>query len=285
MLLVRDRDRRTVRPNLEPLEGRTVLSAIIAVEAASLPKVPAAITLAESHAIAGAAAVTGGIGTTTTPTVPVANPPLPAGLNAYTGNTGAQGNGNGLSNNISTPLLGNGFPTPAELARETYRSAFTGRYYTGPGRFTSQGTTYYYRGIGGSNMFLHGDFDMAIITPVGGGTQFIGEAVLQDKSTNSAGIQGLTLLGNVTDVDSKGRPTKMTFTADPNIYSGAFFVEAGQGTVSIKYGANNSIKVNFNGLIYTTGLASPLVNQDLYARQGRPIPFHPPTSLAQIHKG
>ena len=189
-----------------------------------------------------------------------------------------------MNNNTNTPLLGNGFPTAAELARETFHAAFTGRYYSGPGRFTSQGTTYYYRGLGGSNMFLHGDFDMAIITPVGAGGQLTGEAVLEDKSTNSSGIQGLILTGSRTAVDSQGRPTQMTFTADPNIYSGVF-VEAGQGTVTIKYGARNAIKVNFDGLLYTTGLTSPLVNQDLYARHGRPIPFHPPTSLTQIHNG
>ena len=78
--------------------------------------------------------------------------------------------------------------------------------------------------------------------------------MLNDKSTNSSAIQGLILTGSRTDVDSHGRPTKMTFTADPNVYSGAFFVEAAQGTVSIKYGPNNAIAVRFDVVsVYAIG--------------------------------
>ena len=134
-------------------------------------------------------------------------------------------------------------------------------------------------------MYLHGDFNMAIVTPVDPSAPFLGEAVLNDKSTNSSGIHGLTLTGSRTEVDSQGRPTKLTFTADPNIYSGAFFGEAGQGSVAIKYGPKNAATVRFDGLIYTSGLASPLVNQDLYARHGRPVRYHPTNNLSKIHNG
>ncbi len=289
-------DRRAVRPRLERMEGRQLLSAIVAMEAAQAPRFPSAIRLLEHqiHAQAGGGGSGGGGGGggghgsgsgSGSGGGANANPPLGPGFNAYSGNTGGGMNSNGLNNNTSSPLLGNGFPTPHELARETYHSVFSGRYYTGPGRFTDQGTTYYYRGLGSSNMYLHGDFDMAIITPADGSGQFRGTAVLNDKSTNSSGIQGFDILGKVTDVDSKGRPTRLTFAADPNIYSGAFFVEAGQGTLTIQYGAKNSIKANFNGLLYTTGLTSPLTNQDLYARNGRPLRFHPSNDLSKIHNG
>ena len=119
---------------------------------------------------------------------------------------------------------------------------------------------------------------MAVVTPTDPNAPFLGEAVLNDKSTNSAGIQGLILTGARTDVDSLGRPTHLTFTADPNIYSGVFFVDAAEGTIDIHYGAKGAITASFHGLVYTSGLTSPLVNQDLYARNGRPLRFHPSTA-------
>jgi hypothetical protein len=121
---------------------------------------------------------------------------------------------------------------------------------------------------------LHGDFDMGIVTPLDPNKPFLGEAVLQDKNNNSQAIQGFILTGNRTSVDSLGRPTHLTFEADPNIYSGAFFVQAAEGSVDITYGPRNTIAVRFTGLVYTSGLTNPLVNQDMYARHGRPLRNH-----------
>jgi hypothetical protein len=272
------RDRRAVRPVLQPFEERQLLSGIVASMITSQPSEPSAIGLLESQIAAPATGSSSTAGGTTTQGAF-------AGFQAYSGNTGGVGNGVGLNDNTSSPLLGNGFPTPQELARETFRATFTGRVYTGPGRFANQGTTYFLRGIGGSNFFLHGDFDMAVVTPTDPSANFLGLAVLNDKSTNSSGILGLDLTASRTAVDSQGRPTQLTFSGDPNVYSGAFAVSAAQGTVTITYGAKNAVKVTFQGLVYTTGLTSPLVNQDLYARQGRVIPFHPTNNLSKIHNG
>jgi hypothetical protein len=248
------RQRRAARPTLERAEDRQLLSGLIASMIAAAPPRISAYSLLASRV--------GGVGGVS---------PI------YSGNTGGSTNGNGFQNNSNSPLLGNGTATPQELAREAFRAGFSGRYYTGPGRFSDQGTTYFYRGLGGSSFYLHGDFDMAVITPTDPNSPFIGEAVLNDKSTNSSGIQGFVLHGDRTNVDSLGRPTHLTFVPDPNIYSGTFFVEAGQGTVDIRYGAgpNHPVTVTFHGLIYTNGLANPLVNQDLYARHGRPLRFRP----------
>jgi hypothetical protein len=237
------------------MEDRRLPSGIIASMAASAPHVSAAQRLSQRIAVSAATA---------------GNPGTPL----FQGNTGGLGNGVGLSNNTSTPLLGNGQPTPRELKRETFSAFFSGRYYTSGGRFTSQGTTYYYRGVGGSNMYLHGDFNMAIIMPASSSGVIQGEAVLEDKNTNSSGIQGFILTPTASSLDSQGRPTQFDFKADPNIYSGIFFVEAGQGTVSITYGPRKAATVRFDGLVFTNGLTNPLVNQDLYARGGRPLPNH-----------
>lgn len=249
--MAKDRQgRRALRPTIEglELESRQLLSGIIALMAASAPK-PVSAIAALSNRVAAA---------------PV----------TYSGNTGGVGNGVGLSNNNSSPLLGNGQPTPQEVARETFRAGFTGQVYTGPGRFTSQSTTYNIRGLGGTNFFLHGDLDMTIVTPTDPTAPFMGEAVMNDKSTGSGGILGLILTGSRTAVDAKGRPTQLTFSSDPNIYSGIFFTSASQGTVTLTYGARHSVKAVFHGLVYTSGLTNPLVNSALYARGGRPLPYH-----------
>ncbi len=244
------RNRRTVCPRLLSLEGREMLSGLIAAMAANAPRPPTAISALRNH-VASLQSVGNGV-------VP-------------SGNTGGAGNGSTFTDNSATPLLGNGAVTPQEARRETFKAAFNGPVYSGPGRFSDQAATTFYRGLGGSTFFLHGDFDMAIITPTDPGKPFFGEAVLNDKSTNSSGLVGLVLNGDRHAVDSQGRPTHLTFNVDPNVYSGIFFVDAGTGTVNLTYGANNVAHVSFNGRIFTNGLTSPLINADLYSRNGRPL--------------
>lgn len=253
--------RRAFRLWVEAVETRQLLSGLIAAMAAEAPPVPSAFNQIERRAIAASAATPTGV----------------QSLAEQTGATAVQGGpqvGNGFTGNTNSSLLGAGTPTPQELLREAYHATFVGRDYTGPGRFSDQGTTYFYRGLGSSNYFLHGDFDMAVVTPTDPTAPFIGEAILNDKNTNSSAVQGLILTGSRADVDAQGRPTKLTFQADPNIYAGIFYVDAAQGTVNITYGARNAIHVTFEGRVYTSGLTSPLVNQDLYARHGRPLPYH-----------
>ncbi|GAC1467769.1 MAG: hypothetical protein NVSMB9_09740 [Isosphaeraceae bacterium] len=252
---MRVRDRRAVHPVLESVEERQLLSGLTASMLASKHPTPAAIQRIPAHFS----------GADRTPSVSPAGPIVtPPGVPQ----------GNTFKNNTATTLLGTGEPTPRELAREAYQSSFAGRIYTGPGRFSDQGTTYYYRGLGTSTYFLHGDFNMAIITPKDPEASFLGSVIMNDKNTNSSGVQGFIVFGDRSAVDRLGRPTHLSFTADPNIYSGAFFVEAAEGTLDIKYGAKNAIAVRFKGRVYTSGLTNPLVNQDLYSRQGRPLRLH-----------
>ncbi len=248
--------RRAIRPRLVSLEGRELLSGIIALMAANAPRVPSAIS-ALSKLVVQSQASSGTIAS---------------------GNTGSIGSGNGFVNNSASPLIGNGAVTRREAARESFHGVFNGRVYTAPGRFNDQATTYLFQAIGGTNFFLHGDLSMAVITPTNPTQPFLGEAILNDKSTGSGGILGLVLAGDRTSIDSLGRPTHLTFTSDPNIYSGIFFVSASTGTVDITYGAKNSIHVVFNGRVYTSGLTNPLVNSELYARGGRSLTLHIPKS-------
>lgn len=177
------------------------------------------------------------------------------------------------SNGFSTPspILGNGTPTPRELARERFVATFQGPVYVGPGRFSDQSKIIYMRGPGGSNMFLHGDYQMAIVYSTNPNAPLTGEAYMQDKNNNSGAQVGFILTGNPSAVDRLGRPTQMTFTNDPNIYSGIFYSDAATGTVSIRY-SKGTARAIFKGLVYTSGLTSPLRNTDLIGRGGRITP-------------
>lgn len=269
---MRDRKRRQVRPAVERCESRELLSGITVVLNRLTPNYSAQTQLLRNLATNPSVATTLNPAAATTSGVSAAN---------TDGGTTIP-KGNGLTGNTVSPLLGSGTPTPHELLRDQFRASFSGPVYTSPGRFSDQGLTYFYRGLGGSSFFLHGDFTMAIITPTAPGGKFIGEAVLNDKNANTGAVLGLTLVGNTTDVDSRGRPIHMTFTSDPSIYGGTFFASASQGTVDIKYGPNNTARAVFNGLVYTTGLTNPLTNLDLYARHGRPLKQHGPAALNRV---
>ena len=237
--------RRALIPGLERMEGRRLLSSAIIIATANSNPLPSSDTLA--------VAASGG-----------------AGLGGSSGRTGSS---------PTAPIVpGQGTPTPHELARETFRASFTGPYSIGPGRFSDQARIIYFRGVGGSNQFRHGDFEMAVVTPVDPAATLTGEAVMNDKSTNSGAILGLGLAAAPQSADRFGRPTTLTFKNDPNIYSGIYFFNTSSGTATIQYRSYNVgphgygrgvATVSFQGLVYTSGLTNPLKNTDLYATGGR----------------
>jgi hypothetical protein len=167
------------------------------------------------------------------------------------------------------PILpGAGQPTPAELARERFRAYFNGPFYAGPGRFTDQSKILYFRGVGGSTQFLHGDFQMALVFPSDPSATITGAAYMQDKNINSGGALGLDLTIDPTSLDRRGRPTRATFASDPNIYSGVDYFDSSTGTVRIGY-HGGAATVIFDGLLYTSQITNPIRNQDLQSRGGR----------------
>jgi hypothetical protein len=204
------------------------------------------------------------------PTVTPPNLVTAAALSEFPGGAPIPGLSLSPVNSI-TPLIGTG-PTPRELARERFHAYFSGPMYVSGGRFADQGKTLYFRGVGGSNDFLHGDFQMAIIFPKNPGEPLFGEAYLEDKNNNSSGQIGLRLEGVTPQTfDKAGRPTQMTFTNDPNIYSGIYFANTAAGTVTIRYSKGSATAI-FDGLVFTSGLFSPVANSDLYGRGGRITP-------------
>ncbi len=225
-----DRRRDRIVPRIEAVERRDLLSGILAAMSDAVPN------LGTSALIGRAAAV---------------------------GQTA-----NGFPSSVSSPLLGQGTPTPQELARERFVATFNGPIIVGPGRFSDQSKIVYLRGTGGSNQFRHGDYQMAIVFSTNPNAPLSGEAYLEDKNQNSAGQLALTLTGSPTSVDSQGRPTRLSFTNDPDIFSGIYSANVATGTVSIRYHGANARAV-FQGLVYTSGVTNPLKNVPLVSQGGR----------------
>jgi hypothetical protein len=290
-----DRKRRGVAPRLEPMERRDLLSGLlVALHPTNVPYLNpaqvASIATTRAHtpgtvsARAGTGGTGGGAGGTSGGNAGSSSGSLTesAGGGLYNGGNNPQG----IAFNPS-PLLGTGTPTTAELARETFHAKFYGPLSVLPPRFSDQSRILLLKGLGDStpNFFLHGDYALAMVFPAGfdsrnpagtGGDPaaagyvppVTGFAFLDDKNNNSGGVVGLDLVADPTSFDAKGRPTRLSFTANPNIYGGAFAVNAAVGTVTISYRKNTAQSV-FDGRIYTSGLTSPFENVDLYRRGGR----------------
>jgi hypothetical protein len=254
-----DRKRRNSRPTFEPMDRRELLSGLMIALQAPVPD----ITPTQEVAIASNLGKPAPAGTASSQATSTSNP-----SGVYIGATGP----NSGATFPASPILGTGTPTAAELAREKFVAKFSGPSTVQPARFSDQKEILYLRGLGGStpNFFLHGDYSLAIVIPAGFNPAnptatgpVTGFAFLDDKNNNSGGVVGFDLLA--TQFDAQGRPTQLTFTADPNVYGGIFYSDSAEGTVSITYGKNSATTV-FNGRIYTSGLTSPFQNTDLYAK-------------------
>jgi hypothetical protein len=163
---------------------------------------------------------------------------------------------------------GTGQPLPNELARERFHASFSGPFYVGPPRFTDQSKILYVRGLGGSNQFLHGDFQMGIVFPADPTAPITGVIYMQDKNMNGGASLAFDLTFDPKSLDRLGRPTLATFVNDPNVYSGTYFVQTASGTLRIGY-HGKAATVIIDGRVYTGGLTNVLRNQDLTARGGR----------------
>jgi hypothetical protein len=288
-----DRKRRIARPAVEPMDRRELLSGLLVALQAPVPQ----LSVTQEAAIASNIGNPASPGQVSAQNVATSNSG-PATGNAAVGGTNTQSVGGGLFNGGDNPqgitfpfapIIGSGTPTATELAREKFVAKFQGPMETVAGRFSDQKQIIYLRGLGGStpNFFLHGDYSLAIVIPTGfnpanpagtgpnnpavppGSPGYVppvtGFAFLDDKNNNSGGVVGLDLVADPTSFDAKGRPTRLSFTADQNVYGGIFFVDAAAGTVTITYGKKSATAV-FNGRIYTSGLTSPFQNVDLYAK-------------------
>src|SRR4051812_10023115 len=183
------RSPRSLRPELQAMESRELLSVTAALAQQSAAVAPSAILASALSEY---------------PTPPLRTPiVLPTA-------------------DSQSPLIGVG-PTRRELARERFKAAFAGPVYVSGGRFSDQAKVIYYRGLGTSNTFLHGDYQMGIVFPTDPNAPLYGEAVMQDKNPSSAGILSLQLTGGPPQsFDRLGRPTTFPFRQDGTANAGIF---------------------------------------------------------------
>lgn len=158
---------------------------------------------------------------------------------------------------------GPGDPLPRELAHERFRATFSGPLFVRPPLFTGQSKILFFQGTGTSNQFRHGDYQMAIILPRNPNDPITGGAYLQDRNINSSGAIAFDLEADPKSLDRWGRPTRLTFSINSNIFSGIYYDPQASGTVQIRYG-KNSASVLFQGLIFASGITNPLRNSNLY---------------------
>lgn len=187
------------------------------------------------------------------------------------------GTATGGTSGEPTNLLINptGTPTSHQQARQHFGAKFSGAYTVGPGRFSSEAQQLYFRGVGGSNQFLHGDTQLRLITPIDPTLPITGEITMFDRNLNSNSSLGLDLVADPsTGVDRFGRPTHLTvYQLDPNISAGVYVEGRASGTVDITYltsdrrnhrgvGQGRAI-VTVRALVYSLGTSFILTNADI----------------------
>lgn len=161
-----------------------------------------------------------------------------AGIAANQRFTQAPSNGsipNNAPNQLITP---SGLPTARESRRETFQATFVGLYTIGPGRFSTEAANYFFRGVGRDTQVLNADIQLRVVRPTNPTQDTTGVLSIFDRNIDSNSVLGLDVYATPTQIDSLGRPTRMTvYSLDPNISSGLYVDGLAQGTIDIHYGA------------------------------------------------
>jgi hypothetical protein len=242
------RDRR-LRPTLERVEARELLSAILALLASQPPAAHG--HFATVHANAG-----GGSG----------------------GNGGSpqtsSGQMQGPIGNATDFFVPTGNPTPHEQARQQFQFTIVGPYLIAPGRFDNQQKTIFIRGAGTSTYFLHGDGQLGATVPVDPTIPASAQLTFFDRNINANSVFGFDLAADrATGFDARGRPAHFQLSTDVNISSGLFVESLSKGTVDIRYVPSRhhipgvfeqgTAYVLVRGQAYTLGTANILRNTDI----------------------
>jgi len=117
-----------------------------------------------------------------------------------------------------------------------FKAVYRGPYIIGPGSFSSQAMQVFIRGAGTATTMLHSDIQMRLAVATDPTLQTTGAAVIFDRNLNSNTVLGFDLATPRTNVDSGGRPNKITgVTLDVNSSSGVYDEAFAQGVIDIQY--------------------------------------------------
>ncbi|MGP0067588.1 MAG: hypothetical protein ACLQGP_28835 [Isosphaeraceae bacterium] len=219
------RIRRGLRPDLESIEPRVLLSAITDLLAGNglhgKQTASASTNLAGGGGSGSGTASGGGFSASVS-------------LGSQTLNQGPLLNADGTINNMAIAPTGN--PKPGLLKKEQFSARYVGPYSVVPGKTTTQSTQTLIQGAGTANTMLHSDMQMRLVTPTDPSLPIGGVTSIFDRNINTNTVLGLDLSVPQTDVDQAGRPDSFsTVTLDSNISSGVYVEGYSQGTVTIRY--------------------------------------------------
>jgi hypothetical protein len=129
-----------------------------------------------------------------------------------------------------------GTATPAEVKRQLFTAVYRGPYIIGPGSFSSQASQVFIRGAGTSTTMLHTDIQMRLAVASDPTLETTGASVIFDRNLNSNTVLGFDLSTPRTNVDSQGRPNRITgVTLDVNASAGVYDEAYSQGVIDIHY--------------------------------------------------
>ena len=202
---------RDLRPSLEEIERRTLLSAITDVMAGN--------SIAVGHQAESAAR-------TAISSQSIANP----------NNQGPLLNPDGSINNQA--LAPTGTLTKREQRREHFTAQFRGTYTVGGGRTSDERIQTFITAAGSANTMLHGDIQLLLVTPNDPSLPIGGVSAIFDRNLNTNTVLGLDESAPQSSpyINRMGLPTFLpTVSLDVNLSSGTYDEGYAIGTMKIHY--------------------------------------------------
>ncbi len=208
---------RDLRPCLEVVERRDLLSAITDVMAANG-------VANELRSLASAAAGSAQASRTSTPSI------------ALPGNQGPLLNPDMTINNAALAPTGN--VTKRELKKEQFSARYKGTYTVGAGPTSDERIQTFITAVGTTNTMLHSDIQMLLVTPNNPSAEIGGVSTIFDRNINSNTALGFNIASpqSLQPAGGLGLPVFLNkVSVDVNISSGVYTEAYSVGTIKIRY--------------------------------------------------
>jgi hypothetical protein len=208
------RNPRDLRPSLEEIERRELLSAIVDVMAGN--------SIAAGHK-AESAISTG----------------LSSQSIAITSNQGPLLNSGNPNNPINNQALApTGTLTRRQQKKERFVAQYVGTYTVGAGATSDQRIQTFITGAGTANTMLHSDIQLLLVTPTNTSSPIGGVSAIFDRNLNTNTVLGMDESAPQTSqyINRLGLPTLIpTVSIDVNLSSGTYDEAYSVGHINIKY--------------------------------------------------
>jgi hypothetical protein len=216
---MRRRALRDLRPSLEEIERRALLSSVTNVMATN--SINADVLRSRATAIASGQASTAVFSTQSI---------------AVPQNQGPLLNPDGTINNQA--LAPTGTLTKREQKRERFVANFVGTYSVGAGRTGDESIQTFITGAGSANTIRHGDIQLLLVTPKNPSQPIGGVAAIFDRNLNTNTVVGFDVAAPQTSqfINRHGLPAFLPkVSLDINISAGTYVEGYAVGTMSIHY--------------------------------------------------